>query len=400
MTARRRQHLRCGPMHCSWRSLQGDVARAASVLSFPASDVRFVHRGRVAIWWAAKGLGLSAGDEILVPAYHCGSEVDPLVRFGLTVRAIDVQGDLSVSIEKVAAAVTEKTRAVYVIHYFGVAEDLTALATWCRERSLLLIEDCALALFSESDGRPVGHAGDAAIFSFRKTLPVPDGGALVLKNRRMPAELAVAPPPSRVIRFELGRLLGQWARGHLPPWVSFRDGHKAATRADAVDVSVDRLLPLSDDDRFDPGATSWAMSHAAQRICGGIDAADVKARRRANYEQLSDRLRDIRGVRPLLRALPEGACPVAYPIECVERTGLYRHLLECSIAAIPWWAGFHEAVEWEAVPVARRLKQSVVALPVHQGLEPEHMAYIAECVYAFAARAAAVPTAEVVAAKR
>ncbi len=399
MTIRRRQHLRCGPMHCSWSSLHGDASRAAAVLPFKASDVLFVHRGRVAIWWAAKGFGLSAGTEILVPAYHCGSEVDPLVRLGVKVRAIDVESDLSISVDKVAAAVTEKTRAVYVIHYFGVAQDLAALAQWCRERSLLLIEDCALALFSEIDGRPVGNVGDAAIFSFRKTLPVPDGGALVLKNSRVQAEAALVPPPPRLIRFELGRLLGQWARGHLPQWMALRDGRKAATRAGAVDVRGGRLLPLADDERFDERAVSWAMSHASQRICGATDPVSVKARRRANFEHLFDRLHDVAGIRPLLTILPDGACPVVFPIECDQRTALYRHLLECCIAAIPWWAGFHEAIEWDAFPVARRLKESVVALPLHQGLGPEHMDYIADCVCAFAEQGAAAAVPEAVAAE-
>ena len=387
-------------MHCSWSSLHGDASRAAAVLPFEASDVLFVHRGRVAIWWAAKGLGLSAGDEVLVPAYHCGSEVEPLVRLGLKLCAIDVQDDLSISVDKVAAAVTDKTRAVYVIHYFGVAQDLAPLAQWCRERSLLLIEDCALALFSETDGTPVGNEGDAAIFSFRKTLPVPDGGALVLKNCRMSTEAVLTPPPRRLIRFELGRLLGQWARGHLPHWMSLRDGRKAATRAGAIDVPGGRLLPLAGDDRFDERAASWAMSHAAQRICGGTDQTAVKAQRRANFERLSDRLQEVAGVRPLLSTLGGGTCPVVFPIECDERTALYGHLLECGVAAIPWWAGFHEAIEWDAFPVARRLKESVVALPVHQGLGLEHMDYIADCVSAFTERGVAGAARDAVAVER
>jgi dTDP-4-amino-4,6-dideoxygalactose transaminase len=56
---------------------------------------------------------------------------------------------------------------------------LRALKQLCRDRSMLLVEDCALSLLSEPDGEPLGSHGDWSIFCLYKTLPVPNGALLV-----------------------------------------------------------------------------------------------------------------------------------------------------------------------------------------------------------------------------
>src|SRR5207245_6549749 len=73
---------------------------------------------------------------------------------------------------------------LYLIHYVGFPGPVQELSVACRARRLLLIEDCAQALLSNCAERPLGSFGDVAIFSIRKTLPVPDGGALVAGTDR------------------------------------------------------------------------------------------------------------------------------------------------------------------------------------------------------------------------
>ena len=378
-------------MHSPISGVCGDASRAASVLPFDPGHVLLVYRGRAAVWWAAKLLGLGEGDEVLVPAYHCGSEVDPLVRFGLSVRTYDVGLDLSAGIQSVAVAATKRTRAVYVIHHFGIARPLRALARWCHERSLLLIEDCALALFAQSEDGSVGSAGDASIYSFRKTLPVPDGGALVLRDAQKIKDVSLAQPPARRVCFELGKLFGRWVRSQMPTSLDSWIGRPTAHDGDTPAGSRGERLPLAEDDRFDTATAEWAMSRVSRRISAAADPMAVKSRRRENFQFLLETLGTTSGVRPVIADLPDGACPVVFPVECDRRNALYRYLIERKIAAIPWWAGFHEAIEWDACPVAQRLKQSVVALPVHQGLGHRHMAYIAECIRDFAETRAVAP---------
>lgn len=377
--------VRCGPMHCTLRQTFGRGDRVGRLLPGDERNTWLVHRGRVAVWWAAKRLGLKPADEVLVPAYHCGSEIDPLVRLGLAIRPYDVGENLAIRVEDVSARASDRTCAVYAIHYFGVAQDLTDLTAWCRQRKIKLIEDCAVALFAESHDGPVGRAGDAAIFSFRKTLPVPDGGALLLRDHDDPGVDELRLPPARAIRRDLMKLLTSTVRQRIP-------GRLEAMLPRQVDYDVGPntetgdLASLADDDRFDPRTANWAMSGVSRRIASGVDPDELRRRRRANFERLVEGLRQESSVRPLIPALPPGACPVVCPIVTDRRNDLYAALRSAGIAAIPWWAGCHEAIDWSQFPTARRLKQGVVALPVHQMLGDAHMDYMIDCVRRFADR--------------
>jgi dTDP-4-amino-4,6-dideoxygalactose transaminase len=370
-------------MHCRARQLLGHASGAEKLVPADAGTTLLLHRGRTAVWWAAKLLGLVPGDEVLVPAYHCGSEIDPLVHYGLTVRAYDIRDDLTVDVDKVAARVTPRTRAVYVIHYFGLAQSLGDLATWCKARGLMLVEDCAVALLAEDPDGPVGRTGDAAIFSFRKTLPVPDGGALRLRKRADLEHVRLRPPPARANRLALAKLLGGSVRARMPSWI-----HGAVTRDPAAQSppanAGGSVAPLAAADRFDHRLIPWAMSCLSRRIAGSVDPDEVRRRRRQNYRRLIDALPPAHGLRPLLPDLPEGACPVVCPLVGNDRDQLYRYLRARRIAAIPFWAGGHEAVDWSEHPAAARWKQSVVALPVHQMLEDRHIDCMADCLRRYA----------------
>ena len=65
-----------------------------------------------------------------------------------------------------------RAQVLFVIHYAGWPQPIEALRTFCEEYGLILVEDCAMALLTEREGRPVG-SGDYAIFCLYKTLPLP-----------------------------------------------------------------------------------------------------------------------------------------------------------------------------------------------------------------------------------
>ena len=77
--------------------------------------------------------------------------------------------------DELAALCTPDVRALYVIHYLGWPQPIAALAAFCRERGLPMIEDCALALLSRTANRPLGTFGDYSVFCLYKSLPVPNG---------------------------------------------------------------------------------------------------------------------------------------------------------------------------------------------------------------------------------
>jgi selenocysteine lyase/cysteine desulfurase len=154
-----------------------DTAR--SWPQFAARNVAFTQSCRTAIALLAAASGLEPGDEVLLSAYNCGTEVDALLAAGLQVRCIECDEQGFLPIDRLKDEIGPRTRAIYVIHLFGWPHPLEEIDDWRKQRGLVLLEDCALALFSETDdGVPLGTCGDASVFSFPKTLPTPDGGAL------------------------------------------------------------------------------------------------------------------------------------------------------------------------------------------------------------------------------
>src|ERR1017187_5125464 len=113
--------------------------------------------GRSAIRAAAWGLGLREGDEVLLPAYCCGVEITSLRACGVNTRLLPIGRDLVLDPADVRSAIGPRTRAIYVIHYFGHPQPLTELREIADRSGLRLIEDCALALLScDERGIPLG----------------------------------------------------------------------------------------------------------------------------------------------------------------------------------------------------------------------------------------------------
>ena len=111
------------------------------------------HRGRTAVALACGMLGLAAGHEVLFPSYHCGTELDALLHAGVTPVAYRVTRQCEIDLDDLISRKTDRTRAVYLIHYFGWEQPMERLRRWCDEQGLLLIEDCALALVQQRTNR-------------------------------------------------------------------------------------------------------------------------------------------------------------------------------------------------------------------------------------------------------
>ena len=191
-----------GGMHPTVGQVFGKAARHNLAKWFNGADIYYVHAARTAIQRAVSLLSLGRGDEVLMPAYHCGSELDVLLNAGVTVRLFRISIAGEIDLEDLQSRLTERTRAVYVIHYFGFPQKVEPIVELCRNRKLYLIEDCALSLLTEVGSRRLGSAGDLAIYNFPKMLPIPDGGALVinrpeLQRRSWPQSMFRFPPTSR-----------------------------------------------------------------------------------------------------------------------------------------------------------------------------------------------------------
>lgn len=154
-----------------------------------------VGNGLDALILILRAAGIGAGDEVIVPANTFIASFLAISAVGATPVPVDVDPEtLLLTADAVAAALTDKSRAVMPVHLFGHVCDLGAIRTLAHDNGLLLIEDAAQAHGArDAEGHVVGSAGDAAGFSFypgKNLGALGDGGAIVTGNDALAEQLA------------------------------------------------------------------------------------------------------------------------------------------------------------------------------------------------------------------
>ncbi len=342
---------------------------------FAGRRVGYSFNTRVAIRRAYDLLGLRPGDEVLAPAYNCGSELDPLLHAGVTIRLYPVDRTAQIDCGAVERMIGPRTKAIYLTHYFGFLQrDAAALRLICDQHGLFLIEDCALSLLSGA--RPAeGRFGDVAVFCFYKFFPVIGGGALVVNN---PALSGAAPFHRPAPLNQVGRAVLRETLQKLPGSDALfgalkrhrRQSVTAAPVLDAPDMPPHYYFDPRLRDRRISRLTAWTLQSFA------IDAT-IRARRR-NYLRLQDCLAGVAGVTLLADGLPQDACPMGMPVLVTNRNAVADRLTRQGISVTPWWAGFHRRLSWEGCADACHLKNHLLMLPVYQGLDDGAMDRIAQ----------------------
>jgi len=346
-------------------------------------EVVLTPSGRTAIALAAHTWNLGPGDDVLVPAYNCGAEIDPIVSRGARPVLYRVDEHAAIDHDDLLQRVTHRTRAVYVTHYYGWPQRLTALAAWCRQRQILLLEDCALALFSAGPDGPLGAHGDAVIFSFRKTLGLSEGGALVLRrgalnalpHRRRAQYTALVQPSLSLLR----NSILQHADGlRCYPLAARLTGSRR--RSSVSDSSVRGRRDIPARYYFNQATSPRRISRLSAGLLHSVKPETVVARRRSNCTRLLQAIAGLPGVNPLFDDVPPGVCPLSLPILVQDRPRWRHELALRRITSIPWWSGYHRDLPWDAFPEACALKDQLLGLPVHHDLTPAHIDYLGHCV--------------------
>ena len=331
----------------------------------------WTHLGRGALHLAARVLGLE-GREVLVPAYHQGVEVDALLAAGAHPAFYAVGARWMVDVEELERRIGPRTRAIVLTHFAGFPGPVGPLRDLADRHGLVLIEDCAQALLSVDGESPLGSIGDAAVFSLRKTLPVPHGGALVFNGQRgyqLPSLPRPAAGPT---------LRGLWARmllrgEFLLPSQGVRSGGWAG--GSPATSGPDDLPPTSGGGGIRREQLELGASPLVERIARAHALAWVVERRRRNFFHLLGALRGV--APPLVSELPSGVCPLFYPLWVPDRDEVLARLRAENVEANGGWRSFHPRCDGGEFPEAARLREHVLELPCHQDLGPAHVAHVA-----------------------
>jgi perosamine synthetase len=347
---------------------------------FPGKTVSYCAKARTGIYEAAKTLGIGQGDHVLVPAFNCGSEVDPILALKADVTLFPVRIDATIDPDEIASRIKKNTKAIYIIHYFGFPQpEMHKILKLAKAKGIPVIEDCALSLLSKMTPEKEEDCCDFSIYCFYKYYPVIGGGALVSNQEDM-AQKFDKPFPKRlerntIIKSLLQIIFGEFFYHHL---VNIA---KKVLKRDLVEKrAVEKLSrpSMPNDYHFETVFEQAQISKFTKKLLLSYNPLDMVAARRRNFLLVHEGLKDLKVAKPLFNSLPKGVCPLSFPILVSNQEILCKALNEAQIDATPWWSGYHLDLDWDNQEVACFLKDHLISLPIHQYLEPTQIAYMIE----------------------
>lgn len=143
--------------------------------------------GTDALEMCAMLCNLKPGDEVIVPSYTFVSTALAFLREGAKVVFADSSAENpNMEVEQIEPLINEKTKAIAVVHYAGVACDMDAIMALAEKHNLLVVEDAAHCIDSFYKGRPLGSIGHLGAFSFHETKNISsgEGGMCVINDER------------------------------------------------------------------------------------------------------------------------------------------------------------------------------------------------------------------------
>ena len=144
-----------------------------------------VNSGTSALHLCLIALGIGPGDEVIVPSFTFAATANVVALVGATPVFVDIDPlTYCLNPSLVKSAITAKTKAIVVVHLYGLPADMVSITKIAKENALLVVEDAAQAHMASINGKMVGTFGDAAAFSFypTKNMTSGEGGMIVLRE--------------------------------------------------------------------------------------------------------------------------------------------------------------------------------------------------------------------------
>jgi len=319
--------------------------------------------GRASLRLIFRILGLTNGDEVLLPSYLYDGILSPFKERNLAIKFYKINADLTMDVSDIERKISENTKILFIIHYFGFPQPVDKLRELRESNSSCsIVEDLVQSMLSTRLDGTLGKFGDFSFDAYRKLLPTPDGSLLLVnkpieyvnwnkwKDRQFEHFLHIN---SRYIAMNLKNL---YLTTHLVPktlhlWL-FRHAERLL-----VDYPI-----LAE------------MSRMSKRLLDKFDFEEAIVKRRENYQYLLNNWFSD-SIVPLFQDLPNSVCPLGFPILTQDRDHLRRELIDSKIYCSVHWELPCEidndefAVSWE---ISRR----ILMIPIDQRYGIGEMNYI------------------------
>ena len=306
--------------------------------------------GTDALILALRACGVQAGDEVILPPFTFVATGSAVSALGAKPVFADIHpATYNIDPGEFERRVTSRTRAIVVVHLYGLAADMDPIVAFARSRNLPVIEDNAQAIGAAYKGRPTGSLGDIGCLSFYPTKNLGaygDAGMVVTKSEKLAARI-------RTLR----------NHGQTEKYVSSEPGWNS--RLDELQAAILRVK----------------LRHLA----------DWQSARQSHAAEYTRRLSQIPGVMPPIA--PEGYDHVfhQYTIRVEKRDELHRALSEKKIgSAVYYPVPLHLQPIYASLghrvgdfPHAERAAKEVLSLPMFPELRSEQIARVSEAVSDF-----------------
>ncbi len=171
-----------------------------------------VCNGSVALDLAIKAIGIKEGDEVIMPSFTIISPAASVVRSGALPVLVDSDFDTwNMNVSQIEKKITSKTKAILVVHIYGLPADMDPVLELAQRYNLKIIEDAAEMHGQNYKGKPCGSFGDISIFSFyaNKGITTGEGGMVVCNDKALADKCASLRnlafiPGKRFVHYELG----------------------------------------------------------------------------------------------------------------------------------------------------------------------------------------------------
>ena len=316
-----------------------------------------VGNGTDALQIALMALGLKPGDEVITPTFTFIATAEVVALLGLTPVVVDVDPDtFNISVGAIRNAITPRTKAIVPVHLFGQNADMEAILNLAQEHKLFVVEDACQSIgsvYTFSDGRKLksgcmGDIGCTSFFPSKNLGCFGDGGALFTNNDTLAAKIRSIANHGMVVRYH-------------------HDIVGVNSRLDSIQAAV-LQVKLKHLDEYN--AARQAVADYYDRAFAATDKLIIPGRSAHSthvFHQYTLKLKDINRAE-LQKYLADKGIPamVYYPVPL--------HLQK---------AYQDDRYKVGDFPVAEKLCDCVLSLPMHTELTEEQLAYITRTVLEF-----------------
>lgn len=313
--------------------------------------------GTDALQIALMRLDLHKGDEVIVPAFTYAAAVEAAILLGLVPVLVDVdERTFNITPEKIAEAITNRTRAIIAVHLFGQSCEMEPIMALAKRHGLYVIEDNAQSLgaeytFKDGTSKKAGAIGDIGTLSFFPTKILGgygDGGAIIAHDAQLAEELRMTTVHGQDIKYH-HQIIG------------------CNSRLDTLQAAI-LNVKLKYINQFIE--SRQAAARAYDTALEGLEGILLPARLPSSthvFHQYTIQVPDGRR-EDLLRYLKEQGIPalVYYPVPLQDQVAFKGHVRHGGDLSI-----------------AKRLSQNVLSLPMHTEMEEDMLEYIAERIQTF-----------------